>query len=363
MDVLDEALTLFPTMRAVVITGFGGVNDAVTAIKRGAVDFLIKPFQLVAAVARAARPRSSSGSCGRRTPSCARSCTSRFRFDNIIGCSAPMRSGLLDARAGGADEQHDADRRGDRHRQGADRADDSSQQPAARSAVRRVQRRGHSRRARRGGAVRARQGRVHRRRQARIGRFELAHKGTLFIDEVSSMSLPLQAKLLRALQERQIERVGDSRSIKFDIRIIAATNVDLRQDGQGRHVPRGSLLPPERRAGRGCRRCARAARTSRCWRSTSSSSRARPTGCRVRTLGQDAVRALMNYAWPGNIRQLENAIEHAVAMSGDGDGNHVGDAAGGASASRRDSWRCASRCRFPTKASTSCRWCRSSNAN
>ena len=64
---------------------------------------------------------------------------------------------------------------------------------------------------------------------SRVGRFELAHSGTLFIDEVASMSLPLQAKLLRALQEREIERVGESRPIKFDIRVIAATNIDLRK--------------------------------------------------------------------------------------------------------------------------------------
>ena len=64
---------------------------------------------------------------------------------------------------------------------------------------------------------------------ARVGRFELAHRGTLFIDEVGLMSLPLQAKLLRALQEREIERVGESRPIKFDARVVAATNLDLRK--------------------------------------------------------------------------------------------------------------------------------------
>jgi transcriptional regulator of aromatic amino acid metabolism len=64
--------------------------------------------------------------------------------------------------------------------------------------------------------------------QNRTGRFELAHKGTLFIDEVSSMSLPLQSKLLRALQEREVERVGDSKPLKVDIRVVAATNTDLR---------------------------------------------------------------------------------------------------------------------------------------
>ena len=62
----------------------------------------------------------------------------------------------------------------------------------------------------------------------RVGRFELAHRGTLFIDEVASMSLPLQAKLLRALQEREVERVGDAKPVKVDIRVIAATNTDLK---------------------------------------------------------------------------------------------------------------------------------------
>ena len=81
---------------------------------------------------------------------------------------------------------------------------------------------------------------------ARVGRFELAHRGTLFIDEVALMSLPLQAKLLRALQEREFERVGESRPVKFDARIIAATNTDLQQAGQGGPVPRGPLLPPQR---------------------------------------------------------------------------------------------------------------------
>src|SRR3954462_11102281 len=63
---------------------------------------------------------------------------------------------------------------------------------------------------------------------SRVGRFELAHKGTLFIDEVSSMSLPLQAKLLRALQKREVERVGESKPMKLDLRVVAATNIDLK---------------------------------------------------------------------------------------------------------------------------------------
>ena len=151
--------------------------------------------------------------------------------------------------------------------------------------------------------------------QARTGRFELAHKGTLFIDEVSAMSLSLQAKLLRALQERQIERVGDCRSVRFDIRMIAATNVDLRKmvkEGTFREdlyyrlnvVP--VRLPPLRARRDDIPLLARHFVRQSC----------EANGVPVRTLGQDSLRVLMGHRWPGNIRELENAIEHAVAMSG-----------------------------------------------
>jgi transcriptional regulator with GAF, ATPase, and Fis domain len=151
--------------------------------------------------------------------------------------------------------------------------------------------------------------------QPRVGRFELAHKGTLFIDEVSSMSLSLQAKLLRALQERQIERVGDSRSVAFDARVIAATNIDLRRmvkDGQFREdlyyrlnvVP--VRLPPLRARGEDLPLLAQYFVKKAC----------QANDLPVRTLTQEALRALMSHSWPGNIRQLENAVEYAVAMSG-----------------------------------------------
>ena len=115
---------------------------------------------------------------------------------------------------------------------------------------------------------------------ARVGRFELAHRGTLFIDEVASMSMPLQAKLLRALQEREVERVGESKPMKLDIRIVAATNTDLRQlvkEGTFREdlFYRLNVIP-----GAAAAAARTAARTSRCWRSTSSRSRARTTAWR-----------------------------------------------------------------------------------
>jgi transcriptional regulator with PAS, ATPase and Fis domain len=137
----------------------------------------------------------------------------------------------------------------------------------------------------------------------------------LFIDEVSTMSLPLQAKLLRALQDRQVERLGESRSVKFDIRIIAATNLDLRKmvkEGAFREdlyyrlnvVP--VRLPPLRARREDIPLLAQYFVRQSC----------EANGMPVRTLGQECVRILMNHPWPGNIRQLENAMECAVAMSG-----------------------------------------------
>lgn len=150
---------------------------------------------------------------------------------------------------------------------------------------------------------------------SRVGRFELAHRGTLFIDEVGLMSLPLQAKLLRALQEREIERVGESRPVKFDARVVAATNHDLKKqvkDGTFREdlyyrlnvIP--ITLPSLRDRREDVPLLARHFVQKSC----------RSNNIALRTVSQDVMRALMNYSWPGNIRQLENAIEHAVAMSG-----------------------------------------------
>ena len=93
----------------------------------------------------------------------------------------------------------------------------------------------------------------------RQGRLEQAHRGTLFLDEVGTMSMSLQMKLLRVLQEREFERVGDNQTIKVDVRVIAATNADLASHGCRGRVPRRSVLPLERDPGD----VAAAARSSR----------------------------------------------------------------------------------------------------
>lgn len=147
----------------------------------------------------------------------------------------------------------------------------------------------------------------------RIGRFELAANGTIFLDEVGDLPLPLQVKLLRVLQERTFERVGESESRTTEARIIAATNKDLRKavlDGEFREdlyyrlrvVP--LQVPPLRDRREDIEPLARHL-LSRVNRRHDRSLRFAP----------DAMRALLRYNWPGNVRELENALEYAVAVS------------------------------------------------
>ena len=316
MEVLAAALDRYPGILAVVITGFGGVNEAVAAIKRGALDFLIKPFQLGTARRASSRRRSSSAASGRRTPSSARTAPRPLPVRQHHRTERGDAARVLDARTRCADEQHRAHPGRDRHRQGTDRADAFTTTAHAPTSGSSPSTRPRSRkRSPKRSCSATRRARSPARSRSRVGRFELAHRGTLFIDEVGLMPLPLQSKLLRALQEREIERVGESRPIKFDARIVAASNHDLRKmvkEGTFREdlfyrlnvIP--VTLPPLRERREDVPLLARHFVQKSC----------RSNNLPLKTLSQDAVRMLMSCAWPGNIRQLENAVEHAVAMSG-----------------------------------------------
>jgi DNA-binding NtrC family response regulator len=148
----------------------------------------------------------------------------------------------------------------------------------------------------------------------RIGRFERAAGGTLFLDEICDMSLGLQAKILRALQEREIERVGGDRPIPVDVRVVAATNRDPRQEvaaGRFREdlyfrlaVVR-IVLPPLRERGSDVRALAEL------FVAAFAQQYGRPT----LGLSEEVLAVLERYAWPGNVREMRNAIEHAVLMA------------------------------------------------
>lgn len=148
----------------------------------------------------------------------------------------------------------------------------------------------------------------------RIGKFELAHQSTLFLDEIGEMPLELQVKLLRALQEKEIERIGGRTTIHVDVRIIAATNRDLEKEvEEGRFradlyyrlniFPIGLTPLRNRRddipllANHFLQKLAK------------------KTGTRVTTISNQALEQTMTYDWPGNIRELEHVIERSLLLT------------------------------------------------
>src|SRR6187397_2826848 len=224
--VIEVARERYPGIVAIVITGYGTVKDAVEAIKRGASDFVAKPFQfdeLVHVLDKALEQRRlASENAYLRSQ-----LEQRYQFGGILGRSRPMQALfqlletvsranatiLITGETGTGKEvvaraiHHNSPRRANRFV-----AVNCSAVPES---LLEAELFGHVRGAFTG-AVGARQ-----------GRFEQAHKGTLFLDEVGTMSTALQMKLLRALQEREFERVGDNQTIKVDVRVIAATNSNL----------------------------------------------------------------------------------------------------------------------------------------
>ncbi len=151
----------------------------------------------------------------------------------------------------------------------------------------------------------------------RRGRFEDADGGTIFLDEVGELSLPMQAKLLRVLQEKSFERVGGNTTIQVDIRILAATNRNLldmvdkgtfREDLYYRLNVFPITIPPLRERGNDIIALADAF----------VSKFSGETGIEVHRISTPAINMLMSYHWPGNVRELENVIERAVLLCEDG---------------------------------------------
>ncbi len=134
---------------------------------------------------------------------------------------------------------------------------------------------------------------------ARRGKFELAHEGTLFLDEVGDMPAAMQAKLLRVLQEGELERVGGAETLKVDVRVIAATNKDLEQEIAARPLPRGPLLPPQRGADPRAAAARAAARTCRSLVDTFLGEACRKNGRRALRLSPRGAAAVGGLRLPG----------------------------------------------------------------
>ena len=312
--VVEAAVERYPQIIAIVVTGYGTVKDAVDAIKHGAWDFVSKPFQIdellhVLDSALEQRRLKSENAYLRAQ------LEERYRFEGIIGKSRAMarlfhlletvaatNSTILISGETGAGKEvvaraihHNSPRR--MHRFVALNCS------AIPETLLEAELFGHVRGAFTG-AVGNRQGRL-----------EQAHKGTLFLDEVGTMSAALQMKLLRVLQEREFERIGDSHTVKVDVRVIAATNSDLAQlvaGGQFREDLFYRLnvipvhVPPLRERKEDIPLLV--AHFIDKFRGDA--------GAPPVTVSQSALRRLMAFRWPGNVRQLENAIERAVAFVG-----------------------------------------------
>ncbi len=148
----------------------------------------------------------------------------------------------------------------------------------------------------------------------RVGRFEVAHQGTLFLDEVGDIPLELQPKLLRVLQEHEFERLGSTKTIRVNVRLVAATNRDLaemmaegrfRSDLYYRLSVFPITLPPLRERQDDIPRLVR----------HFTQDFARRMGRRIETIPSSVMDALVRYPWPGNVRELQNVIERAVILS------------------------------------------------
>jgi transcriptional regulator with PAS, ATPase and Fis domain len=149
---------------------------------------------------------------------------------------------------------------------------------------------------------------------AKPGKFELADKGTLFLDEIGDVPAPIQVKLLRVLQEREFERLGGTRTLKVDVRLIAATNRDLRaalEEGTFREDLYYRLnvvpidIPPLREHKEDIPELV----------DHFFNRFARENGKDIHTITPAALKLLMDYHWPGNVRQLENIVERGVALA------------------------------------------------
>ena len=152
--------------------------------------------------------------------------------------------------------------------------------------------------------------------QHRVGRFEQAHRSTLFLDEIGDLPLDMQTKLLRVVQEREFQRVGSSETIRVDVRLIAATNVDLaarvrerkfREDLYYRLNVVPIATPALRERLEDIPVLALHFIEKIC----------RQENIAPRRLAPQTLEHLAAYRWPGNVRQLENAMERAIALSGD----------------------------------------------
>ena len=321
MEVLDVALALSHPPVTLMMTAYGSVDTAVEAMRRGAWHFVTKPLNLDEVellLKRAVRNRTLEKEnvklVAENETLKESKASASHGLDRLIGRStlmakvaakieqiAPTRATVLIEGESGTGKEvvahalHDLSGRPGEKFVGVNCAALSSQLLESELF-------GHEKGAFTGAS------------QRRIGRFEQAHGGTLFLDEIGEIDAQTQVKLLRALSERTIERVGSNTSIHVDVRIIAATNRSLarmveegtfREDLYFRLNVLGVIMPPLRERREDIVLLA----------NSFLSEFAKENGRPEKPLTEAAMSSLLNYGWPGNVRELRTALEHAVVMS------------------------------------------------
>ena len=313
IDLLPRIKRLRPQLPVIMITAYGTVGNVVDALRAGADNFVQKPWDNEKLLADM---RSSMGR-SRATEEVAqlkRTLKQRYSFDNIIGKSDAMTK-LLETVSQVAPARSTVLIHGE---------SGTGKELIAKALHLNSQRRDKPFVAINTGAVPVDllestlfghvKGAFTSAVAAKKGLFEVASGGTLFLDEIGTMPIETQAKILRALQERRFMQVGGTSEIAVDLRIVAATNVDLRQavkDGRFREDLYYRLsvinldLPPLRTRKEDIPLLADHFLTRY----------AEENEMEPRTLASDALRAMMDYEWPGNVRELENAMERGVVLS------------------------------------------------
>jgi DNA-binding NtrC family response regulator len=313
LELLTEIKRSFPDVNVVLMTAFGSIEAAVEAMKQGAYDFLTKPVKtedVVRITQRAAR----EAALRREVAHLRREVHKEYSFHQILGKSKAMREVfelirrvsdsptniLITGESGTGKElvakaiHFNSDRR------------HAPFVPVNCAAIPETllesELFGHVK------------GSFTDAKNDKRGLFEEASGGTLFLDEISELPMPLQAKLLRAIQEKEIRRVGATRAIAVDVRIIAATNLALAEEVKAKRFREDLYyrlnvieirLPPLRERREDIpllldaflKKCAEASHKP------------------IRGLNESALGLLLDYAWPGNVRELENVVERAVTLS------------------------------------------------
>ena len=317
--VLRAAKELDPALPVIVMTAFGSIQDAVTAMKEGALDFLAKPVDpdhLLLMVERAlAQRRLATENLILREELAQRRGAPQIVGDDpklkqvsvqLHRAAATDTTVLLEGESGTGKELfaralHALSTRAD----GPFIAINCAAIPEN---LLETELFGHEKGAFTGAAAR------------KPGKFELAHRGTLFLDEIGDLPLSLQAKILRALEEKRFERVGGTQSLHVDVRVVAATNRNLkarvadrqfREDLYFRLSVFPVQIPPLRERTDDVLRLAHHFVERIC----------RDVNKKTLMLSEAAIEELRGYSWPGNVRELQNCIERAVILT-EGDTIH-----------------------------------------